>query len=148
MIYENIALEEMQKLGNFSKFISTEIIGRALCAVELGIVQKWMGRKSVAEFVDYSEEIKQKIYKTIAILANAWVMKNSTFTTRSGAVEKQTSSTSKVLEGGELNAQVSQMRMEARQLLKYTEELVVEQGFPPFEWSKEENVLNLWHLSF
>lgn len=148
MIYENITIEELRKLGNFSIFISADIIGRAVCAVELGIVQKWMGRKTVADFVNYPDDIKNKIYKVIAILANGWVMKNSTFTTRSGAVEKQTSPESKVLSGGELNTQVSQLRMEARQLLKYTEELVVEQGFPPFEWSKEENVLNLWHLSF
>lgn len=148
MIYENITIEEFQKLGNFSKFISTDLIGRALCSVELGILQKWMGRKSVADFVNYPDDIKNKIYKALAILANAWVMKNSTFTTRSGAVEKQTSAESKVMGGGELNAQVSQLRSEARQLLKYTEELVVGQGMPPFEWGKEENVLNLWTQAF
>lgn len=148
MIYESTNIEELKKLGNFSKYISADLITRGLVQAEIGILRKWMGLKAVAEFNDYPDEIKQNIHKSLALLANAWVMKNSTFTTRSGAVEKQNSAESKVLSSAELSRQASQLRIEAMQIMKHTEELIVEQGLPPFEWSKEDNILGLWFQSF
>lgn len=148
MIYQNIEISEFQSLGNMSKYIDKDLLNRALLNCEISILQKWMGLRAFAEFDDYTEDIKQLIYRALAILANAWIMRNSTFTTRSGATEKQSSNDSDVLSGARLNSQVSQLRLEARELISQAEQKAVAEGHTQFDWAREVNILNLWHQSF
>jgi vacuolar-type H+-ATPase subunit C/Vma6 len=148
MIYQNIELAEFQSLGNFSKNIDKDLLTRALVNCEISILQKWMGLKAVAEFDDYSDEIKQLIYKALALLASGWVMKNNVFVSRGGAVEKRDAEVSRNLNSAELNTQVSQLRLEARELMIQAEQLADKEGLSLYEWRREVNVLNLWSQSF
>jgi hypothetical protein len=148
MIHQNIELAEFQSLGNFSKNIDKDLITRALVNCEISILQKWMGLKAVAEFDDYSDEIKQLIYKALALLASGWVMKNNVFVSRGGAVEKRDAEVSRNLNSAELNTQVSQLRLEARELMIQAEQLADKEGLSLYEWRREVNVLNLWSQSF
>jgi vacuolar-type H+-ATPase subunit C/Vma6 len=151
MIHQNIELAEFQslgKLGNFSKNIDKDLLSRALINCEISILQKWMGLKATAEFDDYSEEIKQIIYKALALLASGWVMKNNVYVSRGGAVEKRDAEVSRNLTSAELNTQVSQLRLEARELMTQAEQMAVAEGRTSYEWRREVNVLNLWSQSF
>jgi hypothetical protein len=148
MIHQNIELTEFQTLGNFSKNIDKDLLTRALINCEISILQKWMGLKATAEFDDYSEEIKQIIYKALALLASGWVMKNNVYVSRGGAVEKRDAEVSRNLNSAELNTQVSQLRLEARELMTQAEQMAVAEGRTSYEWRREVNVLNLWSQSF
>lgn len=148
MIHQNIELTEFQSLGNFSKNIDKDLLTRALVNCEISILQKWMGLKAVAEFDNYPETIKQLIYKALALLASGWVMKNNVYVSRGGAVEKRDAEVSRNLNSAELNTQVSQLRLEARELMIQAEQLADMEGLSLYEWRREVNVLNLWHLSF
>ena len=148
MIHQNIELAEFQSLGNFSKNIDKDLLTRALINCEINILQKWMGLKATAEFDDYSEEIKQFIYKALALLASGWVMKNNVYVSRGGAVEKRDAEVSRNLTSAELNTQVSQLRLEARELMTQAEQMAVAEGRTSYEWRREVNVLNLWSQSF
>jgi hypothetical protein len=148
MIHQNIELTEFQSLGNFSKNIDKDLLTRALINCEISILQKWMGLKATAEFDDYSDDIKQIIYKALALLASGWVMKNNVYVSRGGAVEKRDAEVSRNLTSAELNTQVSQLRLEARELMTQAEQMAVAEGRTSYEWRKEVNVLNLWSQSF
>lgn len=149
MIHQNIELTEFQSLGNFSKNIDKDLLSRALVNCEISILQKWMGLKAVAEFDDYSDNIKQLIYRALAILASGWVMKNNVYVSRGGAVEKRDAEVSRNLNSAELNTQVSQLRLEARELMLQAERMAVdEESRTSYEWRREVNVLNLWSQSF
>ena len=148
MIHQNIELTEFQSLGNFSKNIDKDLLTRALVNCEISILQKWMGLKAVAEFDDYSDEIKQIIYRALALLASGWVMKNNVYISRGGAVEKKDAEVSRNLTSAELNTQVSQLRLEARELMTQAEQLADKEGLSLYEWRREVNVLNLWSQSF
>ena len=148
MIHQNIELTEFQSLGNFSKNIDKDLLTRALVNCEISILQKWMGLKAVAEFDDYSDEIKQIIYRALALLASGWVMKNNVYISRGGAVEKKDAEVSRNLTSAELNTPVSQLRLEARELMTQAEQLADKEGLSLYEWRREVNVLNLWSQSF
>jgi vacuolar-type H+-ATPase subunit C/Vma6 len=148
MIHQNIELAEFQSLGNFSKNIDKDLLTRALVNCEISILQKWMGLKAVAEFDDYPDIIKQIIYKALALLASGWVMKNNVYVSRGGAVEKRDAEVSRNLNSAELNTQVSQLRLEARELMSQAEQLVIKENLTTYEWRREVNVLNLWSQSF
>jgi hypothetical protein len=148
MIHQNIELTEFQSLGNFSKNIDKDLLSRALINCEISILQKWMGLKATAEFDDYSDDIKQIIYKALALLASGWVMKNNVYVSRGGAVEKRDAEVSRNLTSAELNTQVSQLRLEARELMAQAEQMAVAEGRTSYEWRREVNVLNLWSQSF
>jgi vacuolar-type H+-ATPase subunit C/Vma6 len=148
MIHQNIELTEFQSLGNFSKNIDKDLLSRALVNCEISILQRWMGLKAVAEFDDYSDEIKQIIYKALALLASGWVMKNNVYVSRGGAVEKRDAEMSRNLNSAELNTQVSQLRLEARELMTQAEQKAIAEGHTSYEWRREVNVLNLWSQSF
>lgn len=148
MIHQNIELAEFQTLGNFSKNIDKDLLSRALLNCEISILQRWMGIKAVAEFDDYSDEIKQIIYKALALLASGWVMKNNVYNSRGGAVEKRAAEVSRNLNSAELNTIVSQLRIESRELIAQAEQMAVAEGRTSYEWRKEVNVLNLWSQSF
>jgi hypothetical protein len=148
MIYQNIDLAEFQSLGNFSKNIDKDLLTRALVNCEISILQKWMGLKATAEFDDYPEIIKQIVYKALALLASGWVMKNNVYVSRGGAVEKRDAEVSRNLNSAELNTQVSQLRLEARELMAQAEQKAVDEGRTSYEWRREVNVLNLWSQSF
>lgn len=151
MIHQNIELAEFQslcKIGNISRNIDKDLLTRALVNCEISILQKWMGLKAVAEFDDYPEMIKQIIYKALALLASGWVMKNNVYNSRGGAVEKKDAEMSRNLNSAELNTQVSQLRLEARELMIQAEQLADMEGLSLYEWSREVNVLNLWSQSF
>lgn len=148
MIHQNIELAEFQSLGNFSKNIDKDLLSRALLNCEISILQRWMGIKAVAEFDDYSDEIKQIIYKALALLANGWVMKNNVYNSRGGAVEKKDAEMSRNLNSAELNTIVSQLRIESRELIAQAEQMAVAEGRTSYEWRREVNVLNLWSQSF
>lgn len=148
MIHQNIDLAEFQSLGNFSKNIDKDLLSRALLNCEISILQRWMGIKAVAEFDDYSDEIKQIIYKALALLANGWVMKNNVYNSRGGAVEKKDAEMSRNLNSAELNTIVSQLRIESRELIAQAEQMAVAEGRTSYEWRREVNVLNLWSQSF
>lgn len=148
MIHQNIELAEFQTLGNFSKNIDKDLLSRALVNCEISILQRWMGLKAVAEFDDYSDDIKQIIYKALALLASGWVMKNNVYVSRGGAVEKRDAEVSRNLNSAELNTQVSQLRLEARELMIQAEQLADMEGLSLYEWRREVNVLNLWSQSF
>ena len=151
MIHQNIELAEFQslcKLGNISRNIDKDLLTRALINCEISILQKWMGLKATAEFDDYSEDIKQLIYRALALLASGWVMKNNVYVSRGGAVEKRDAEVSRNLNSAELNTQVSQLRLEARELMSQAEQMAVAEGRTPYEWRKEVNDLNLWSQSF
>lgn len=148
MIHQNIELAEFLSLGNISRNIDKDLLGRALLNCEISILQRWMGLKAVSEFDDYSEEIKQLIYRALALLASGWVMKNNTYNSRGGAVEKKDAEVSRNLTSAELNTQVSQLRLEARELMIQAEQLADMEGLSLYEWRREVNVLNLWSQSF
>lgn len=148
MIHQNIELAEFQSLGNFSKNIDKDLLSRALLNCEISILQRWMGLKAVAEFDDYSDEIKQLIYRALALLASGWVMKNNTYNSRGGAVEKRDAEVSRNLNSAELNTQVSQLRLEARELMAQAEQKAFAEGHTSYEWRREVNILNLWTQSF
>ena len=148
MIHQNIELSEFQSLGNFSKNIDKDLLSRALVNCEISILQRWMGLKAVAEFDDYPEIIKQLIYRALALLASGWVMKNNVYVSRGGAVEKRDAEVSRNLTSAELNTQVSQLRLEARELMIQAEQLADMEGLSLYEWRREVNVLNLWSQSF
>lgn len=151
MIHQNIELTEFQslgKLGNISRNIDKDLLSRALVNCEISILQRWMGLKAVAEFDDYSDEIKQFIYRALALLASGWVMKNNVYNSRGGAVEKKDAEMSRNLNSAELNTQVSQLRLEARELMSQAEQMAVAEGRTSYEWRREVNVLNLWSQSF
>lgn len=148
MIHQNIELTEFQSLGNFSKNIDKDLLTRALINCEISILQKWMGLKATAEFDDYSESIKQIIYKALALLASGWVMKNNVYVSRGGAVEKRDAEVSRNLNSAELNTIVSQLRIESRELVAQAEQMAVAEGCTSYEWRREVNVLNLWSQSF
>jgi vacuolar-type H+-ATPase subunit C/Vma6 len=148
MIHQNIELTEFQSLGNFSKNIDKDLLSRALVNCEISILQRWMGLKAVAEFDDYSDDIKQIIYKALALLASGWVMKNNVYVSRGGAVEKKDAEVSRNLTSAELNTQVSQLRLEARELMSQAEQLVIKENLTTYEWRREVNVLNLWSFAF
>lgn len=148
MIHQNIELTEFQSLGNFSKNIDKDLLTRALLNCEISILQKWMGLKAVAQFDGYPEIIKQIVYKALALLASGWVMKNNVYVSRGGAVEKRDAEVSRNLTSAELNTQVSQLRLEARELMIQAEQLADMEGLSLYEWRREVNVLNLWTQSF
>lgn len=148
MIHQNIELTEFQSLGNFSKNIDKDLLSRALVNCEISILQRWMGLKAVTEFDDYPDSIKQIIYKALALLASGWVMKNNVYVSRGGAVEKRDAEVSRNLNSAELNTQVSQLRLEARELMIQAEQLADMEGLSLYEWRREVNVLNLWSQSF
>lgn len=148
MIHQNIELTEFQSLGNFSKNIDKDLLSRALVNCEISILQRWMGLKAVAQFDDYPETIKQLIYRALALLASGWVMKNNVYVSRGGAVEKRDAEVSRNLNSAELNTQVSQLRLEARELMIQAEQLADMEGLSLYEWRREVNVLNLWSQSF
>mgnify|MGYP003558999175 CR=1 FL=1 len=148
MIHQNIELAEFQSLGNFSKNIDKDLLSRALVNCEISILQRWMGLKAVAQFDDYPDSIKQIIYKALALLASGWVMKNNVYNSRGGAVEKRDAEVSRNLTSAELNTQVSQLRLEARELMIQAEQLADMEGLSLYEWRREVNVLNLWSQSF
>lgn len=151
MIHQNIELAEFQslcKIGNISRNIDKDLLTRALLNCEISILQRWMGLKAVAEFDDYSDEIKQIIYKALALLANGWVMKNNVYNSRGGAVEKKDAEMSRNLNSAELNTIVSQLRIESRELIAQAEQMAVTEGRTSYEWRREVNVLNLWSQSF
>jgi len=148
MIHQNIELAEFQSLGNFSKNIDKDLLSRALVNCEISILQRWMGLKAVAQFDDYPDTIKQIIYKALALLASGWVMKNNVYVSRGGAVEKRDAEVSRNLTSAELNTQVSQLRLEARELMIQAEQLADMEGLSLYEWRREVNVLNLWSQSF
>jgi F0F1-type ATP synthase membrane subunit b/b' len=107
-----------------------------------------MGLRAVAQFDDYPDSIKQIIYKALALLASGWVMKNNVYVSRGGAVEKRDAEVSRNLNSAELNTQVSQLRLEARELMIQAEQLADMEGLSLYEWRREVNVLNLWSQSF
>ena len=148
MIHQNIELAEFISLGNISRNIDKDLLGRALLNCEISILQRWMGLKAVAEFDDYSDEIKQLIYRALALLASGWVMKNNTYNSRGGAVEKRDAEVSRNLNSAELNTQVSQLRLEARELMAQAEQKAFAEGCTTYEWRREVNILNLWTQSF
>ena len=148
MIHQNIELTEFQSLGNFSKNIDKDLLSRALVNCEISILQRWMGLRAVAQFDDYPDSIKQIIYKALALLASGWVMKNNVYVSRGGAVEKRDAEISRNLTSAELNTQVSQLRLEARELMIQAEQLADMEGLSLYEWRREVNVLNLWSQSF
>jgi hypothetical protein len=148
MIHQQIELTEFQTLGNFSKNIDKDLLSRALVNCEISILQRWMGLKATAEFDDYSDDIKQFIYKALALLASGWVMKNNVYVSRGGAVEKRDAEVSRNLTSAELNTQVSQLRLEARELMAQAEQKAYAEGRTSYEWRREVNVLNLWSQSF
>lgn len=148
MIHQNIELTEFQSLGNFSKNIDKDLLSRALVNCEISILQRWMGLRAVAQFDDYPDSIKQIIYKALALLASGWVMKNNVYVSRGGAVEKRDAEVSRNLTSAELNTQVSQLRLEARELMIQAEQLADMEGLSLYEWRREVNVLNLWSQSF
>lgn len=148
MIHQDIELAEFQSLGNFSRNIDKDLLTRALLNCEISILQRWMGLRAVAEFDDYSDEIKQLVYRALALLASGWVMKNNVYNSRGGAVEKKDAEMSRNLNSGELNTQVSQLRLEARELMSQAEQMAVAEGYSSYEWRREANVLNLWMLNF
>lgn len=148
MIHQNIELAEFISLGNISRNIDKDLLGRALLNCEISILQRWMGLKAVAEFDDYSEEIKQLIYRALALLASGWIMKNNTYNSRGGAVEKKDAEISRNLTPTELNTKVSQLRLEARELMAQAEQLVIKENLTTYEWRREVNILNLWTQSF
>lgn len=148
MIHQNIELTEFQYLGNFSKNIDKDLLSRALVNCEISILQRWMGLKAVAEFDDYSDEIKQLIYRALALLASGWVMKNNVYNSRGGAVEKKDAEVSRNLNSAELNTQVSQLRLEARELMTQAEQMAYAEGRTSYEWRREVNILNLWSFAF
>ena len=148
MIHQNIELAEFISLGNISRNIDKDLLGRALLNCEISILQRWMGLKAVAEFDDYSDEIKQLIYRALALLASGWVMKNNTYNSRGGAVEKRDAEVSRNLNSAELNTQVSQLRLEARELMAQAEQKAFAEGCTSYEWRREVNILNLWTQSF
>ena len=148
MIHPNIELTEFQSLGNFSKNIDKDLLSRALVNCEISILQRWMGLRAVAQFDDYPDSIKQIIYKALALLASGWVMKNNVYVSRGGAVEKRDAEVSRNLTSAELNTQVSQLRLEARELMIQAEQLADMEGLSLYEWRREVNVLNLWSQSF
>lgn len=151
MIHQNIELAEFQslcKIGNISRNIDKDLLSRALLNCEISILQRWMGIKAVAEFDDYSDEIKQIIYKALALLASGWVMKNNVYNSRGGAVEKRDAEVSRNLNSAELNTIVSQLRIESRELIAQAEQMAIAEGRTSYEWRKEVNVLNLWSQSF
>lgn len=148
MIHQNIELAEFISLGNISRNIDKDLLGRALLNCEISILQRWMGLKAVAEFDDYSDEIKQLIYRALALLASGWVMKNNTYNSRGGAVEKRDAEVSRNLNSAELNTQVSQLRLEARELMSQAEQKAFAEDCTSYEWRREVNILNLWTQSF
>lgn len=148
MIHQNIELAEFLSLGNISRNIDKDLLGRALLNCEISILQRWMGLKAVAEFDDYSDEIKQLIYRALALLASGWVMKNNTYNSRGGAVEKKDAEISRNLTSTELNTKVSQLRLEARELMSQAEQKAFAEGHTSYEWRREVNILNLWTQSF
>lgn len=148
MIHQNIELTEFQSLGNFSKNIDKDLLSRALVNCEISILQRWMGLKAVAEFDDYPETIKQLVYRALALLASGWVMKNNVYISRGGAVEKKDAEVSRNLNSAELNTQVSQLRIEARELMTQAEQMAYAEGHTSYEWRREVNILNLWSQSF
>ena len=151
MIHQNIELAEFQslcKLGNISRNIDKDLLTRALVNCEISILQRWMGLKAVAQFDDYPETIKQLVYRALALLASGWVMKNNVYNSRGGAVEKKDAEMSRNLNSAELNTQVSQLRLEARELMIQAEQLADMEGLSLYEWRREVNVLNLWSQSF
>jgi hypothetical protein len=148
MIHQNIELAEFQSLGNISKNIDKDLLSRALLNCEISILQRWMGLKAVAQFDDYPDTIKQIIYKALALLASGWVMKNNVYVSRGGAVEKRDAEVSRNLNSAELNTQVSQLRLEARELMIQAEQLADMEGLSLYEWRREVNILNLWSQSF
>ena len=148
MIHQNIELAEFISLGNISRNIDKDLLGRALLNCEISILQRWMGLKAVAEFDDYSDEIKQLIYRALALLASGWVMKNNVYNSRGGAVEKKDAEVSRNLNSAERNTQVSQLRLEARELMTQAEQKAIAEGRTSYEWRREVNVLNLWSQSF
>ena len=148
MIHQDIELTEFQSLGNFSKNIDKDLLTRALVNCEISILQKWMGLRAVAEFDDYSDNIKQIIYRALAVLATAWVLKNNIYISRGGGVEKKDSDISRNLNSAELNTQVSQLRLEAKELMSQAERMAVAEGRTSYEWRREVNVLGLWSQSF
>lgn len=148
MIHQNIELAEFQSLGNFSRNIDKDLLTRALLNCEISILQRWMGLRAVAEFGDYSDEIKQLVYRALALLASGWVMKNNVYVSRGGAVEKKDAEVSRNLTSAELNTQVSQLRLEARELMSQAEQMAVAEGRTSYEWRREVNILNLWMLNF
>lgn len=148
MIHQNIELTEFQSLGNFSKNIDKDLLSRALVNCEISILQRWMGLRAVAEFDDYSDDIKQLIYRALALLASGWVMKNNVYVSRGGAVEKKDAEMSRNLNSAELNTIVSQLRIESRELIAQAEQMAVAEGRTSYEWRREVNVLNLWSQSF
>lgn len=148
MIHQNIELAEFISLGNISRNIDKDLLGRALLNCEISILQRWMGLRAVAEFDDYSEEIKQLIYRALALLASGWIMKNNTYNSRGGAVEKRDAEVSRNLNSAELNTQVSQLRLEARELMAQAEQKAFAEGCTSYEWRREVNILNLWTQSF
>lgn len=148
MIHQNIELAEFISLGNISRNIDKDLLTRALLNCEISILQRWMGLRAVAEFDDYSEEIKQLIYRALALLASGWIMKNNTYNSRGGAVEKKDAEISRNLTPTELNTKVSQLRLEARELMAQAEQLVIKENLTTYEWRREVNILNLWTQSF
>lgn len=148
MIHQNIELAEFISLGNISRNIDKDLLGRALLNCEISILQRWMGLKAVAEFDDYSDEIKQLIYRALALLASGWIMKNNTYNSRGGAVEKKDAEISRNLTPTELNTKVSQLRLEARELMAQAEQKAFAEGCTSYEWRREVNILNLWTQSF
>lgn len=151
MIHQNIELTEFQslcKIGNISRNIDKDLLSRALVNCEISILQRWMGLKAIAEFDNYPDSIKQIIYKALALLASGWVMKNNVYNSRGGAVEKKDAEMSRNLNSAELNTQVSQLRLEARELIIQAEQLADMEGLSLYEWCREVNVLNLWSQSF
>jgi hypothetical protein len=148
MIHQNIELAEFLSLGNISRNIDKDLLGRALLNCEISILQRWMGLRAVAEFDDYSEEIKQIIYRALALLASGWIMKNNTYNSRGGAVEKKDAEVSRNLTSAKLNTQVSQLRLEARELMAQAEQKAYAEGHTSYEWRREVNILNLWTQSF
>ncbi len=151
MIHQNIELTEFQslcKIGNISRNIDKDLLSRALVNCEISILQRWMGLRAVAEFDDYPETIKQLVYRALALLASGWVMKNNVYNSRGGAVEKKDAEMSRNLNSAELNTQVSQLRLEARELMSQAEQMAVAEGRTSYEWRREVNVLNLWSQSF
>jgi hypothetical protein len=148
MIHQQIELTEFQTLGNFSKNIDKDLLSRALVNCEISILQRWMGLRAVAQFDDYPETIKQLVYRALALLASGWVMKNNVYVSRGGAVEKRDAEVSRNLNSAELNTQVSQLRLEARELMIQAEQLADMEGLSLYEWRREVNVLNLWSQSF
>lgn len=151
MIHQNIELTEFQslcKIGNISRNIDKDLLSRALVNCEISILQRWMGLKATAEFDGYPETIKQLVYRALALLASGWVMKNNVYNSRGGAVEKKDAEMSRNLNSAELNTQVSQLRLEARELMMQAEQLADMEGLSLYEWRREVNVLNLWSQSF